>query len=262
MNLEIRTDEKYLTYIDYDKELAEYFKCSVEEAKKRRSELDFDKEWEKRKVDTADKANKMYAETHTNLFRQARPREKRLVLYRRIMKDILSTQKNYDLDIDFSSHEYNGKQFAGYTMHNVLDYGCGIGDIGLMMSMMGYNVDLLEIGNSELEKFIKWRFAKRNLPCNFIPYGTPLKGGYYDIVVCVDVLEHHEKPREAMKDIYGALRDYGYLFLEYDFHERRDGYEILGDVDCDKDFLRPFEKENFIVKDSDYFWLIKKKIKI
>lgn len=258
MDLEVRTNDKFLTYIDYDRELADYFNCSVEEIKKRRGELDFTREWRERGIKNAEEANRLYAETYANLFRQARKGEKRLVRYRRILKDILATQRNYELDMNFSPHEYDGKQFPNYSMQNVLDYGCGIGDIGLVMATLGYRVDLLEIGDSQLERFIKWRFDKRYLPCGFIPYGTRLKACYYDVIVCIDVLEHHENPMQAMTDMYDSLRKYGYLFLGYGYSERRGEYSVLGDVDADEEFIKPFIKANFIVKDKDSFWLIKK----
>ena len=258
MNLKIKTDNKFLTHIDYDKELADYFNCSTEEISKKRKQAIFAKEWNARNIQNAEQANKLYAETYSNLFRQALPREKRLVLYRRILKNILTTQRHYEFNMDFSRHEYDGKRFPNYTMQNVLDYGCGIGDIGLVMTMLGYRTDLLEIGNSQLEKFIKWRFEKRYLPCNFIPYGTSIKGNYYDIIICVNVLEHHEKPREALMDMHHALRKYGYLFLAYGYYERKEDYKVLGDVNADEEFIKPFIEANFISKDKDNFWLIKK----
>jgi len=256
MNI-VKINNRLLTYIDYDKELAEYFNCSVEEVVKDRKKVNFDKEWQM-KVKDSKTANKFYAQTFSNLFRQAQQREKRLVLYRRILKNILETQYNYELDMSFSEHEYNGKMFSNYTMQNVLDYGCGIGDIGLMMAMIGYNVNLLEIGESELEKFIKWRFEKRNLPYNFIPYKQQLKLGVYDIVICIDVLEHHEDPKIALLDMYDSLRRFGYLFLEYGWEERIEYAKQLGGLDIDDKFIKKFIKEKFIIKDKDSFWLIKK----
>lgn len=252
----IREDDKYLTYIDYEKELAEYFNCSIDEIRERNKEADFDKEW-KEKVKDKKTANTLYAKTKANLFRQARKREKRLVLYRRILKDLLKTQYSYKHDMYFSEHEFEGKVFPNYSRQNILDYGCGIGDIGLVLSHLGYRVDLLEIGNSELEKFIKWRFKKRFLPCNFIPYGQRLKRELYDVIVCVDVLEHHEDPKRALLDIYEGLRPYGYLFLQYGWHEREE-YKELGGEDLNQKFIKPFLAKHFITEDKDKFWLIKK----
>ncbi len=245
------------TFIDYDKELADYFNISVEEVRQKRSELDFEAEWHKRKISNPEEANKLYAESEANLFRQARKREKRLILYRRVLKDILSTQIVKELKIAYSGNEYRGKSWAPYTKNTVLDYGCGIGDIGLMMATLGYEVDLLEIGDSKIEKFIKWRFNKRYLAYKFIPYGRALDKEKYDIVFCVDLLEHHENPRQALRDIYNSMKVGGYLFLSYGWFERVD-YIALGDWFADDEFIKPFLKKNFLSYDKFNFWYIKK----
>lgn len=243
--------------IDYDKELAEYFNVSIEEIQKRRKQYNFDIEWEKKNIKDGKEANKFYAETLANIFRQAQPREKRLVLYRRILKYILATQMARELNLLYSENEYGGKLFSPYTKNKILDYGCGIGDIGLMLSMLGYDVDLLEIGNSEAEKFLRWRFEKRYLPCNFISYGQPLRGVSYDIVICIDVLEHHEKPREALMDMTDALKKNGYLFLQYGWHER-ENYPILDDLKANKKFIEPFLQKNYVCNDKGHFWFSKR----
>ena len=239
-----------LSYIDYDSELAEYFGTTIEEVREMKGKSKFKEEW-KEKVTSVEDANRLYVETKANLLRQMRPNEKRIVLYRRILKNILKTQVNRSI------WEFSGKMLSSYSKNRVLDYGCGIGDIGLILTMLGYDVDLLEIDGSELEKFIRWRFDKKYLPYNFIPYGEELKSDCYDIVVCIDVLEHHEKPRQALTDMHKSLKAGGYLFLQYGWHERKE-YKELGDLRAREEFIDPFLREKFIQNDRHWFWFIKK----
>ena len=232
-----------------DKELSEFLNISIEEVKKRRGEGKFDRDWNNANLKTKKEATEFYGKAECLLFRQTMPRPRKQVLYRRILKDILSTTKSDD--------EFRGKNFPDYTKQKVLDYGCGCGDIGLVLASAGYDVDFLEVGGF-FEKFIKWRLDKRYLDGKYINYGKYLGKDVYDAIICYDVLEHHENPRQCLKDIHKALKTGGYLFIEYGWHERIE-YQILGDQNADSEFIVPFLDEKFIGEDGGKrFWFIKK----
>lgn len=233
-----------MKYIDYNRELMEYLKISKAILDKL-SYISYQNEW-KLKVKDNKTANKFYQDTITNLIRQARYSDRRMVLYRRIIKNILTKQDEH------SDGEYDGKFFPNYTKNKVLDYGCGIGDIGMVLAQIGYDVDLLEIGNSQLEKFIKWRFDRRYLPYTFIPYGEKIKPYNYDIVINIDVVEHHENPEQCIKDCYEALKIGGYFFLEIDWKERLD-YKELGHLNAFEEFIKPFMEKNFEHKKLQWY---------
>ncbi len=236
--------------IDTNKEIQEFYNMTPDEVNHHRKHIHFDAEWAEANIDTKEKANRFYADSKTLVLRQTIPRVKKEVLYRRILKDILTTTVD---DGEFRG----GKGFLDYTKQKVLDYGCGTGDIGLMLASVGYDVDFLEIGDSEFERFIKWRMEKRYLPHTFISYGEELKKNHYHVVVCYDVLEHHGKVRQALQDIYDSLKVGGYLFLEYGWHER-EAYPVLGDLNADTEFIVPFLDKYFeCIDGAKKFWFKK-----
>ncbi len=80
----------------------------------------------------------------------------------------------------------------------VLDYGAGWGDFLLVAKCIGVEVFGLELDQRKID------FAKRNgIPCGefaFIEKNAP-----YDIFMCNQVLEHLDKPKEALKNLRSLL---------------------------------------------------------
>lgn len=72
----------------------------------------------------------------------------------------------------------------------ILDYGCGIGQDGLMFEMLGYPVSFADVHSRTLD-YLRWRLARRgtlkytNVYCVGDCVIPP-----HDIVWCMDVLEH------------------------------------------------------------------------
>ena len=72
----------------------------------------------------------------------------------------------------------------------ILDYGCGGGQLSYMLAQEGYQVTIVEKNKKELD-FISFRFKKHKLKVKIVP--MPIHERFenkYDIILCFDVLEH------------------------------------------------------------------------
>ncbi|QIN80488.1 mycofactocin system glycosyltransferase [Rubrobacter marinus] len=102
---------------------------------------------------------------------------------------------------------------AGHRARTVLDFGSGIGSLGLLMARHGLDVTLAEI-NPALSDYARWRFDRRVLSARFLDAGTEaLPEAAFDFVSAVDVLEHLPDPRAALRSLAAALRPGGTLFV-------------------------------------------------
>ncbi len=99
-------------------------------------------------------------------------------------------------------------------LHSALDFGCGIGSLGLALAVNGLQVTLADV-NSTLLDFARFRFERRGLPAHFIDLstGTALHGETFEFIAAVDVLEHIPDPLPALEDMASALQPGGILFI-------------------------------------------------
>ena len=101
----------------------------------------------------------------------------------------------------------------GYRSRKVLDFGSGIGSLGLLMARYGLDVTLAEV-NATLDGYARWRFDRRGQPARFLDAGSEeLPENAFDFVSAVDVLEHLPDPRCALLMLSAALRPGGALFV-------------------------------------------------
>jgi mycofactocin system glycosyltransferase len=101
----------------------------------------------------------------------------------------------------------------GYRARTVLDFGSGIGSLGLLFARNGFDVTLAEI-NPTLCDYARWRFHRRGLSARLIEAGSgALPKAAFDFVSAVDVLEHLPDPGAALRLIATALRPGGALFV-------------------------------------------------
>lgn len=105
-------------------------------------------------------------------------------------------------------------EMAGdYRARAVLDFGSGIGSLGLLFARNGFDVTLAEI-NPALNDYARWRFERRGLPARFLDVGAEaLPEAAFDFISAVDVLEHVPDPRSVIVDLAAALRPGGALFI-------------------------------------------------
>lgn len=98
----------------------------------------------------------------------------------------------------------------------ILDYGCGVSSFTKWaLEHEKFDITLAEIDGPML-KFCKWRYGKKVSYCKIRPgkEGLPLKEEY-DIILCLDMLEHVWGPLVVVKHLYSHLNDQGRLIETY-----------------------------------------------
>jgi mycofactocin glycosyltransferase len=102
---------------------------------------------------------------------------------------------------------------TGYRARTVLDFGSGIGSLGLLFARNGLDVTLAEI-NPALNDYARWRFDQRGLSARLLDVGAEeLPEAAFDFISAVDVLEHVPDPRSVLMTLAVALRPGGTLFI-------------------------------------------------
>jgi 2-polyprenyl-3-methyl-5-hydroxy-6-metoxy-1,4-benzoquinol methylase len=94
----------------------------------------------------------------------------------------------------------------------ILDYGCGVSSFTKWaLEHRKFDVTLAEIDGPML-KFCKWRYGKKVSYCKIRPgkEGLPLKEEY-DIILCLDMLEHVWSPLNVVKHLCSHLNAQGRL---------------------------------------------------
>lgn len=72
----------------------------------------------------------------------------------------------------------------------ILDFGCGGGEVAYQLALEGYQVSVIE-KNIKANDFISFRFAKHRKKIKKIPLPLhPQFTNQYDVILCFDVLEH------------------------------------------------------------------------
>ena len=96
-----------------------------------------------------------------------------------------------------------------------LDFGSGIGSLGLLLAQHGLHVTLADL-NPQLNAYARWRFAQRGLAANILdlpPGALELPTQAFDFISAVDVLEHLPNPVATLTALAAALRPGGTLYI-------------------------------------------------
>lgn len=97
----------------------------------------------------------------------------------------------------------------------VLDYGCGVSDIGILFASSGARVTIADLDNKKLE-FTIWRYRRRQLNSNVVKikscqdYPTFTKSEF-DLIIATEIFEHVRAPLLLLKNLSHALRKGGFL---------------------------------------------------
>ena len=99
---------------------------------------------------------------------------------------------------------------------NVLDYGCGVSDIGLLFASFGAEVTICDLDNKRFD-FTVWRFKKRGFnPEKMRVTDTEvypeLPESKFDLILATEIFEHVRNPFKLLKSFTKSLKDGGYLF--------------------------------------------------
>jgi len=98
----------------------------------------------------------------------------------------------------------------------VLDYGCGVSDIGLLLSKLGCDLSLVDLDLPKLY-FTKQRFIWRKLPVKIYPVDNTEKlaniSEKYDLIIATEIIEHYRYPIKMINYFYDRLNNDGLLLL-------------------------------------------------
>lgn len=89
----------------------------------------------------------------------------------------------------------------------ILDAGCGQGDLGKKLLEIGLQVFACDINEKE--------FLYKNIPFKHgdLNKKLPYKKNYFDIIVCLEVIEHLYNPWFLISEFHRVLREKGILIL-------------------------------------------------
>jgi hypothetical protein len=87
-----------------------------------------------------------------------------------------------------------------------IDYGCGVGDTAILLSVFGFEVHLVDLPDRKSE-FAIWRLRRRGYRPKFIPVTSAAPYPALpnaDLVVTIEVWEHLRHPVTALSNINAA----------------------------------------------------------
>lgn len=99
---------------------------------------------------------------------------------------------------------------------DILDYGCGVSDIGLLFCSFGANVTICDLDNERFD-FVVARFKRRGYKPKVIriidteTYPELFKNEY-DLIIATELFEHVRNPLRLLENFINALKGDGYLF--------------------------------------------------
>jgi 2-polyprenyl-3-methyl-5-hydroxy-6-metoxy-1,4-benzoquinol methylase len=107
----------------------------------------------------------------------------------------------------------------GFT--NVLDFGSGIGSVGLFFAMNGMDVALADVSEPLLD-YVAWRFKIRNLTVRLIDLNREdLPRNAFDVVTTFDVLEHLARPADSLRALATSMKPGGVIALNVEQPDER-----------------------------------------
>lgn len=94
----------------------------------------------------------------------------------------------------------------------LLDYGCGIGSDGLLLSEAGYRVEFADFDNPSVE-YLRWRLERRGIDAPVHDLDREVPAGF-DGAFAFDVIEHVEDPLAFLAEMERRARLVMVNFLE------------------------------------------------
>jgi 2-polyprenyl-3-methyl-5-hydroxy-6-metoxy-1,4-benzoquinol methylase len=150
---------------------------------------------------------------------------------------------------------------------NILEIGCGEGDTLLELKKQGKAEYIVGIDIKKFDQETKLdRFLNIEIENSNIPYPD----GFFDVIVCADVLEHLINPWETVRRLRRYIAPGGYLiaslpnfreiknlftiFVKGDFRYTKEGTLDISHLRffCKRNIRELFEKEGFIVQRLTY----------
>lgn len=154
---------------------------------------------------------------------------------------------NYDQNLFVSAaqmskannyNEWTFSLFRQYIRGNVLEVGCGVGSFTRRIVEYGAFEHLLSIDISQSAvDYCLTRFAHPNLQLQCIDARDV--HGQFDLIVCMNVLEHIEDHEGALRHLFDILSPGGTLFLLVPAHQ-----ELFNRFDTEGGHFRRYNKRS------------------
>ena len=119
------------------------------------------------------------------------------------------------------SHFIRSQYFRGFTRdlkpRNILDAGCGAGDYALFMAEHWTQARVcgLDVDEAQIMKNLDTahRMGIPNVEFNCKDLNSLVDKDVYDLITCIDALEHIEDQTNVLRNFHRALTNDGWLYL-------------------------------------------------
>ena len=128
--------------------------------------------------------------------------------------------------------------FKSYLQGNILEVGCGIGSFTKMLVTYG-NVYAIDLDEDCIEQARQAINCKENVGFGNIEHGDYFFGEKtFDTITCINVLEHIEYDKQALRNMYQLLKPTGVLVLLVPAHPF-----LYGQIDKEIGHYRRYTKK-------------------
>jgi 2-polyprenyl-3-methyl-5-hydroxy-6-metoxy-1,4-benzoquinol methylase len=111
--------------------------------------------------------------------------------------------------LQLAAGESNGSGGDSLAGRRVLDLGSGMGGLSTALALAGAHVLPLDF-NRDYCRITRLRGRRYDLdlsPVNGAGEALPFAADYFDIILCMDVLEHVQQPEKVLAEIISQFRD-------------------------------------------------------
>ncbi len=149
--------------------------------------------------------------------------------------------------------EFLARDFAGPA--KILTYGDGLGFDSLYLTKAGHDVTSFEV-SEKCVKLAKSVFARAGETLRILGSPEEVEEEAYDVVVCLDVLEHVPDPPGLVGQLAGALRRGGRLIVHAPFFYV--AWNVVTHLRANKkysgDLVRLYTPHGLTPIDGQFFW--------
>ncbi|MFX0205928.1 MAG: class I SAM-dependent methyltransferase [Candidatus Hodarchaeota archaeon] len=99
---------------------------------------------------------------------------------------------------------------------NVIDYGCGVSDLGLIVASLGHHVTICDLDDSKLD-FTFCRYKRNDFTVNVIAILDTeklpdLREGEFDIIIASEIMKQVRHPLALLRLFYRILKPSGLFY--------------------------------------------------